>query len=156
MKYNVYPVSYSGMEEMDGQEYPGGETLEKARKAAHELIPQLGAFTAIVGDSTYRETHATVKQHECKTCTYTAKYMPGTKFEMHNFEGPMDMHRITMMGLGIGLNWHTSGDAEKDPEHYTESFDVIDTEYPWNNREGLTRQQCDEFIWNLYWEEQCK
>lgn len=80
-------------------------------------------------------------------------YMPATKFEMSHFNGPDDMHRVAMRTLGIGLSWHSEGDAVKDPDHYTESFDVLDRYYPENNREGLSRQECETHIWNLYCDE---
>ena len=80
-----------------------------------------------------------------------AKYMPGTKFEMVHFKGPDDMHRVAMLALGIGLSWHTEG--ESDSPEYKESFDVIDTQYPENNRAGLSRRECEEHIWNLYCDE---
>jgi len=83
-------------------------------------------------------------------------YMEGTKFELRHFDNPDHMHRVAMLSLGIGLSWHSEGDAQRDPERYTESFDVIDSLHPENNREGLTRQQCEQFIFDLYWEEQCR
>lgn len=147
------PVSYSGQEEMDQQEFPGGKNLEEARKAAHTLLPQIGAFTIWVIDGEYREVHSTPKWNECETCLHTAKYMPCTKFEMHHFNGPDEMHRIALTVLGIGLSWHSEGDATNDPEHYTESFDVIDRHDPRNDQTGISRSACEELIYSLYCDE---
>ena len=61
-----------------------------------------------------------------------------------------------MLAMGIGISWHSEGDAINDPDHYTESFDVIDSQYPENSREGFTRAQVDRYTWDLYWDEQCK
>lgn len=79
-------------------------------------------------------------------------YMKDTKFELRHWDDPQHMHR-TMLYLGVGLNWHTEGDAEKDPEQYRESFDLIDSSHPENNREGMTRAQCDQACWDIYCDE---
>lgn len=79
--------------------------------------------------------------------------MPGTKFEMFHFNGPDDMFRVAMRVLGIGLNMKTTGDPLKDPNNYTEEFEIIDSSDPSNNREGLTRSQCEDMIYNLYCDE---
>ena len=77
-------------------------------------------------------------------------YMESTKFEMRYFNGPDDMHRTAMLSLGIGLIWHTQGDAKNDPEHYTESFDIVDSWHPEKNKTGLSRHECEEIIYDLY------
>ena len=80
-----------------------------------------------------------------------AIYMPGTKFELKHWDNPDHMHR-TMLFYGVGIIWHSEGDAT-DPEHYTESFDVIDSLYPENAREGLTRPEVDQHTYNIHCDE---
>lgn len=80
-------------------------------------------------------------------------YMPGTKFELKYWENPDHMHR-TMLFCQVALTWHSEGDPEKDPEHYTESFDVLDNYNPDNNREGLSRAEVDRHTYDIYMDAQ--
>lgn len=80
-------------------------------------------------------------------------YMPGTKFELKHWDSPDHMHRVMMLN-DVALTWHASGDPDS-PDH-TESFDLADNYNPENNRTGMTRAECDQVTWDIYWEEQCK
>lgn len=74
-------------------------------------------------------------------------YMEGTKFELRHWDSPDHMHR-TMMFNGVALTWHSEGEKE--------SFDLVDNHDPRNNRTGMSRAECDQLTWDIYWEEQCK
>lgn len=83
-----------------------------------------------------------------------AKYMPGTKFQMFHYDGPDAMHQQAMY-LGIGLIWDAKGDAQNDPEHYTETFEIID-QYAGQHQSGLTRTECENYVYNAWCEEEYK
>ena len=84
-----------------------------------------------------------------------ATYMEGTKFELKHWDNPDHMHRVMMLN-NVALTWHSEGDAVNDPDNYTESFDLVDNHDPSNNRDGMTRAECDQITWDIYWYEQCK
>lgn len=82
-------------------------------------------------------------------------YQEGTKFEMQHFDGPQKMHQVAMMQLGIGIIWTDNGKSQDDSE-YREEFEIIDTTYPENNAKYLSRQECEQRIWDLYLDEICR
>lgn len=79
-------------------------------------------------------------------------YREGTKFELRHWDNPDHMHR-TMLFLNVALMWHSEGDPVNDPEHYTESFDLVDNCDSSHNRTGLTRAEVDQLTWDIYQEE---
>lgn len=78
-------------------------------------------------------------------------YMPGTKFEMRHYGGPVAMRKAAFF-LDIELIWYRTGDPVNDPEHYIEHFTLRDN-YLHTEEKGLTRKECEEYVYHAYLDE---